>query len=156
VLSGFRQGFSMEMHAQNTLISLLPSGQVGKVYFRDLESVVFFPELRVRHNIGPLELGHLGSELFQEPRNPARWFNRNLDHDVGRIFRWTLQVLEREGVFNKKNSRAAARRIQLTARELIDSFGLSEIARQGRWLPFSRSPYGNGLRRYHYYRTKYR
>jgi len=155
-LAGFRQGFSMEMHGQNTLISLLPGGQITKVYFRDLESVVFFPEIRIQQNLCQIDLAHLGPELFQEPRSPTRWFNRNLDHDIGRIFQWTLRVLEREGVFDRELSRIAARRIQLTARMLIDEFGLNSIARQGRWLPYSRTPYGNGLRRGHYYRTRFR
>lgn len=156
VFAGFRQGFALELHGQNTLISLKPSLEVDQVYFRDLESVVYFPELRERHGLAPLDLQHLGPELYQEPRNPTRWFNRNVDQDVGGTFYWTLRVLEREGIFSGHEVRVATRYIKETSRRLIADFGLERTARQGRWLPFSRSPYGTGRKRGDYYRTRFR
>lgn len=156
VLAGFRQGFALEMHGQNTLIEIMPNGRINGVYFRDLESVVFFPEIRAWNGLAPLELDQLGIELFQNPRRPTRWFNRNVDHDVGRIFKYTLWVLERDGVIRKHHAKVVTRHIRRIARQLITSYGLDKIARQGRWLPFSRSPYGDGSRRGHYYRTMYR
>ena len=156
VLAGFQQGFSLEMHGQNTLLQFTSEGKVKDVFFRDLESVVYFPELRARQGLVPLALDHVGPELFQEPRNPTRWFNRNIDHDVGRIFRCTLHTLEQEGLLRKRHIRIAKQCIRATARDLINRFDLGLIARQGRWLPISRSPYGNGLRRGNYYWTTFR
>ena len=156
VLVGFREGFALELHGQNTLVSFTPDFRVEEVYFRDLESVIFFPELRERHGLEPIDLNHLGPELFQEPRDPTRWFNRNVDDDVAGILLWILKVLERERLLDRQGVMLATRQIRDTARRLIAEFGLERTAWQGRWLPFSRSPYGSGFRRGHYYRTRFR
>jgi hypothetical protein len=156
VLAGFQQGFSLELHAQNAVAIPGSDRLIERVLFRDLESVVFFPELRRRLGFAPAPLDTSDPELIQEPRDPVRWFNRNMDHDVGRILRWSLNILEREGYFGPRESRRAAASIRRTVRGLISDFGLGFLARQGRWLPYSRSPYGNGRRPGHYYRTWFR
>ena len=156
VLAGFQQGFSLELHGQNAVAVPGTSRLIDRVLFRDLESVVFFPGLRERQGLGGVDLDTNDPELIQHPRNPVRWFNRNLDHDVGRILRWSLIVLEREGYFGPRETRRASAALRETVRTLVRQFGLSDLARQGRWLPYSRSPYGNGRRPGHYYRTWFR
>ena len=156
VLAGFREGFSLELHAQNTLVVPDPDRLIGRLLFRDLESVVFFPDYRSQRRCPDLALDSADPELVQHPRKPNRWFNRNMDHDVGRILYWTLAVLEREGYFGRKELRTARASIRSTARRLIEQFDLEPLARQGRWLPYSRSPYGTGRRPGHYYRTMFR
>ena len=156
VLAGFQQGFSLELHGQNAVAVPGTSRLIDRVLFRDLESVVYFPGLRERQGLGPVALDTSDPELMQDPRDPVRWFNRNLDHDVGRILRWSLIVLEREGYFGPPEIRRATAALRQTVRTLVREFGLNDLARQGRWLPYSRSPYGNGRRPGHYYRTWFR
>jgi hypothetical protein len=156
VLAGFQQGFSLELHAQNAVAVPGTDRLIERVLFRDLESVVFFPDIRERLGLAPAPLDTTDPELIQEPRDPVRWFNRNMDHDVGRILRWSLNILEREGYFGHAERRRAAASIRRSVRGLVSDFGLGFLARQGRWLPYSRSPYGNGRRPGHYYRTWFR
>ncbi len=156
VLAGFQQGFSLELHAQNAVAVPGTDRLIERVLFRDLESVVFFPAIRERLGLPPAPLDTSDPELIQEPRDPVRWFNRNMDHDVGRILRWSLNILEREGYFGPAERRRATASIRRTVRGLVREFGLEFLARQGRWLPYSRSPYGTGRRPGHYYRTWFR
>ena len=53
LLAGFRAGFALEMHAQNTLISLGENSLFERVYFRDLEGVVFSNKFRVDRGLTP-------------------------------------------------------------------------------------------------------
>lgn len=156
VLAGFQQGFALELHAQNAVAIPGTDRLIERVLFRDLESVVFFPDIRMRQGLAPAPLDTSDPELIQEPRDPVRWFNRNMDHDVGRILRWSLNILEREGYFGPAERRRATASIRRSVRGLVSEFGLGFLARQGRWLPYSRSPYGNGRRPGHYYRTRFR
>jgi hypothetical protein len=156
VLAGFEQGFSLELHAQNAVAVPGRERLIDQILFRDLESVVFFPELRADRGLSDLPLDTTDPELIQAPRIPVRWFNRNMDHDVGRILRWSLAVLEKEGYFGPRERNLAVMETRRVIRRTITEFGLEALARQGRWLPFSRSPYGNGRRLGHYYRTRFR
>lgn len=156
VLAGFEQGFSLELHAQNAVAVPGSERLIDQILFRDLESVVFFPELRSRRGLSALPLDVTDPELVQPPRNPVRWFNRNIDHDIGRILRWSLFVLEREGYFGRRERSLAITQTRRVVRRLVAEFGLAELARQGRWFPYSRSPYGTGRRPGHYYRTLFR
>lgn len=158
LLEGFRAGFALEMHAQNTLVRpwLDDSRLFSEVMFRDLEGVVCFPRLFAESQAATCALNEENPEYFPEPHVPRRWFNRNLDHDIGRSLRWSLWVLERERYFSAKETRRAIRSIRGVTRSLIRRFGLQKIAWPGRWLPYSRAPYGSGLRLGHYYRSRFR
>ena len=157
ILAGFRAGFSLEMHAQNTLVKPAQGGAVvSQVLFRDLESVVVLPMLRSHFGLPPLELDTDNPEYFTEPPIASRWFNRNVDHDLGRSLRWSLRVLEREGYFSRHDVLVAGRSIRRAARRCIRQRGMNRLAGLGRWLPYSRSPYGSGRRPGHWYRTEFR
>lgn len=156
VLAGFRAGFSLEMHGQNTLLSPGSSQLIKRVYFRDLEGVVFSDAYRARCGLAPLFPQSRNNELLWQGTAMRRWFNRNLDHDLGRIFTGALQALEEAGVFNAADVAVARRSIRREARRLIRAADLAGLAWPGRVLPFVRSPYGNGTRLGHYYRTRYR
>lgn len=156
VLAGFRAGFSLEMHGQNTLVSLGSSRLLKRVYFRDLEGVVFSDGYRVRQGMTPLFPDSGNSELLWQGDSMRRWFNRNLDHDLGRIFTGVLQSLDEAQLFGAAELAVARRSIRREVRRLIRLAGLSGLAWPGRVLPFARSPYGNGTRLGHYYRTRYR
>ncbi len=155
-LQAFQRGYSLEMHAQNTLISLATDRLIDKVYFRDLEGVLFFPELRARCGHAPVLENFPLAGLVPEPPLPSRWFNRNIDHDLGRIFRVSLQVLQREGFFSSRQAGAAMRSCRSVYRRLLRETRLTELDGAGRWLPVSRTPYGSGWRRGDYYRTQFR
>jgi hypothetical protein len=157
VMAGFRAGLSLEMHAQNTLVRPAADGALfDEVLFRDLESVVVLPGLRARFGLPPLDIDTSNAEYFTEPRIASRWFNRNVDHDLGRALRWTLRVLEREGYFSPADVALARRSVRHAIRQRIRFHGVGALARAGRWLPYSRSPYGSGRRPGHWYRTEFR
>jgi hypothetical protein len=157
ILAGFRAGLSLEMHAQNTLIRPGQGNRlISEVMFRDLESVVVLRGLREAFGLPPADLDVANPEYFIAPEIATRWFNRNVDHDLGRSLRWSLRVLEREGYFSSREVDAARCSIRRALRCAIRAHGLERLARPGRWLPYSRSPYGDGLRTGHYYRTDLR
>lgn len=157
VLAGFGAGFSLEMHAQNTLVRPGQGANLfSEVLFRDLESVVVLPLWRAKLGLPPVELDDANPEYFTDPPIASRWFNRNVDHDLGRSLRWSLRVLEREGFFSTRDVVTATRSIRRAIRRCIGERGLYRLARPGRWLPYSRSPYGSGRRPGHWYRTEFR
>jgi hypothetical protein len=156
LFAGFRAGFSLEMHAQNTLIAPGANDLIDVVYFRDLEGVVFSNAYRARNGLGLLFPDIAHDELKSESGSMTRWFNRNLDHDLGRVFRAALVDLERSGLFGRAEQRAAIHSIRRVVRQTVAEAGLEKLFRAGRWLPVSRSPYGNGLSKGHYYRTVFR
>ena len=86
----------------------------------------------------------------------TRWFNRNVDHDLGRVFTASLDALERSGYFGPQERARAIQSVRAATRETVREAGLEPLNRPGRWLPVSRSPYGNGLGKGHYYRVRYR
>ena len=146
----------MEMHAQNTLISLGEDNLVGRVYFRDLEGVVFSNKFRVERSLKPLFPDVANDELLWEGSSMRSWFNRNIDHDLGRVFEGALTVLVARGVLDGKQKSIAIASIQKVTRDAIRSAGLESIAWPGRVLPFSRAPWGNGTRPGHYFSTRFR
>jgi hypothetical protein len=156
LLAGFRAGFSMEMHAQNTLCSLGENTLIDRVYFRDLEGVVFSNNFRVERGLEPLFSNYNNDELIWEGKSMRRWFNRNLDHDLGRIFHGALEALMKFGVIDKGGRKVAVASIGRSVREIVYSAGLQSVNWPGRILPFSRAPWGNGLRLGHYFSTRFR
>lgn len=156
MVAGFRAGFSLEMHGQNTLISMGSERLVERVFFRDLEGVVFSDRFRIRNGLLPLFPQSENRELLWQGNSMRRWFNRNLDHDLGRIFTGALESLRDAGVFGNAELARARRSIRREVRRLIRVAGLSGLAWPGRVLPYVRSPYGNGTSLGHYYRTRYR
>jgi hypothetical protein len=153
--AGFDQGFSLELHAQNALARLGGENLIDEVLFRDLESVLYFPDYRRGRGHAPLSFEH-NPELLQEPHIPSRWFNRNIDHDIGRIIRGSLQALQREKFFSAADCRAATLSCRRAHRAVVQEFALRDIDWPASWLRVSRSPYGSGLRRGHYYRPEFR
>ena len=156
LFTGFRHGFSVEMHAQNVLFRPGAQALIERVYIRDLEGVVLSNAYRVARGLEP---------VFTELDNPAltgnqtpmtRWFNRNVDHDLGRVFTASLDALERSRYFGPRERARAIRSIRAAARQTAREAKLERLNRPGRWLPVSRSPYGNGLGKGHYYVTRYR
>ncbi len=156
LLAGFRAGFSLEMHAQNTLISLGENNLIGRVFFRDLEGVVFSNKYRVERSLKPLFSNIDNDELVWEGNSMRCWFNRNLDHDLGRVFEGALTVLVARGVLDGKEKSIAIASIRKVIRDAIRSAALANIAWPGRVLPFSRAPWGNGMRPGHYFATRFR
>jgi hypothetical protein len=156
LIAGFRRGISLELHAQNTLVDLDADAVVRRVFARDMEGVVVFDGYRGSRGLEPLSTG-LGSQVDSYTNAPInRLFNRNLDHDIGRIFTGLLRALRESGYFSARETRSAVRSIRIVARESILEGELGDICGLGRYLPVSRAPWGNGLRPGHYFRTQYR
>ena len=156
LLAGFRAGFALEMHAQNTLISLGENSLFERVYFRDLEGVVFSNKFRVNRGLKPLFSNRNNSELVWQGKSMRRWFNRNLDHDLGRIFGCALDALSSYGMIDSKNKRKAVASIRKSVRQAVHSAKLKASNWPGSILPYSRAPWGNGLRLGHYFSTRFR
>lgn len=156
LMAGFALGYSFEMHAQNTLVSFGDRTVIGNVHFRDLESVYFFPEIRARHGFPRADLDLENRELFPSIKPASRWFNRNVDHDIGRIFRALLHAMQKEDYFTDSRVKIAIQSCRLRYRALVDEFDLHDLNGLGRWLPVSRTPYGTGWRRGDYYRSTFR
>lgn len=156
LFAGFRGGFSIEMHAQNVLFRPGNETLIDRVYIRDLEGVVFSNRYREAQGLEPL-FGDLdNTELVSDYRSMTRWFNRNVDHDLGRVFTASLDALTCSGYFGERERKLAVASIRRSARECVRDAGVSHLNRAGRFLPISRSPYGNGLGKGHYYRARYR
>jgi hypothetical protein len=156
LFAGFRQGFSLEMHAQNVLVQPGETALIERVLIRDLEGVVFSNRYREAQGLEPL-FGDLdNAALVSNFRSMTRWFNRNVDHDLGRVFTASLDALERDGYFGPRERSIAEQSIRESARECVNEAGVGHLDWPGRILPVSRSPYGNGLSKGHYYRTRYR
>jgi len=156
LIAGFRAGLSLEMHAQNTLISPGEDNIIDRVYFRDIEGAILFNGFRVERGLEPL-LPDSEAVLDSYSDAPIQaFYNRNVDHDLGRIFTGALNALETSGYFGASERRLAVRSIRQTVRAAAKEGQLTEIDRPGRYLPFSRAPWGNGLRPGHYFSTRYR
>lgn len=156
MLAGMRAGFSLEMHGQNTLLELGTERLIERVLFRDLEGVVFSDRYRENRGLAPLYPGSGNTELLWPGASMQRWYNRNLDHDIGRILDTSLDVLLQTGFLQPAQVKSARASIRRAVREAVAEAGLESLHRTGRWLPFTRSPYGNGRRLGHYYRSRYR
>ena len=156
LFAGFCHGFSVEMHAQNVLFRPGSQALIERVFIRDLEGVVLSNSYRVARGMQPIFLELDNPALTGEQTSMTRWFNRNVDHDLGRVFTASLDALERSGYFGKRERARAIRSIRAAIRQTVTEARLGPLNRPGRWLPVSRSPYGNGLSKGHYYRARYR
>lgn len=156
LVAGFRKGISLEMHAQNTLVRMGNDASIQRVFVRDMEGTVVFNEYREKNGLAPLgsSLEH-GLEAYTDA-SIKRLFNRNLDHDIGRMFNGTLRALRQSGFFDSSDSEAAVRSVRRVVRQAISDGDLMDICGFGRYLPLSRAPWGSGLRPGHYFRTQYR
>ena len=156
LLAGFRIGFSLEMHAQNTLFSPCEKSLFDRVYFRDLEGVVFSNKFRADRGLNPLFVNCENSELIWKGKSMRPWFNRNLDHDLGRIFGCSLDALLRHGVIDQRGKSIAVASIRNSVRKAVQAAELQATNWPGSIIPYSRAPWGNGLRPGHYFRTRFR
>ena len=156
LFAGFRAGFSIEMHAQNVLFRPGDGSLIDRVYLRDLEGVVFSNRYRLAQGLEPLFADSGNPVLVNDTISMTRWFNRNVDHDLGRVFTASLDALQRSGYFGEQDRQRAAQSIRKASRRAVSEAALGHLDRAGRLLPVSRSPYGNGLSKGHYYRTRYR
>ena len=94
--------------------------------------------------------------LVSDFRSMTRWFNRNVDYDVGRVLTECLDALESSGYFGGHERTIAVRSIRKAARQCVREAGVGRLNWPGLVFPVSRSPYGNGLSMGHWYRTRYR
>ncbi len=156
LFAGFRAGFSIEMHAQNVLFEPGENRLIDRVFVRDLEGVVFSNRYRIGQGLEPLFEGYENEALDSGYKSMSRWFNRNFDHDLGRAFTASLDALVRSGYFSETDRKTAVRSIRKVVRRLVSEAELGHLDWLGRILPISRSPYGNGLGKGHYYRSRYR
>ena len=156
LFAGFRAGFSLEMHAQNTLVE--PGGDrlISTVHYRDLEGVILSNSFRAGRNLPELFTDTPNSEYLDESQKFSRLFSRNYDHDLGRIFLSVLSSLQSCGYFDQKQARKAMQSIRLSFRSALREAELGDLAGLGRAVPFSRAPYGDGFRLGHYFRTQFR
>jgi hypothetical protein len=156
LFAGFRAGFSLEMHAQNVLFMPGESTLIDKVLIRDLEGVVFSNRYRVAQGLEPLFEDYDNAALVSDYKSMTRWFNRNVDHDLGRVFTASLNALVNSGYFGERERATAIKSIRRAMRQCVSDAGVGHLNLPGRILPISRSPYGSGLGKGHYYRTQYR
>ena len=156
LLDGFRCGFSLEMHAQNTLVSVGAKRLIDKVFFRDLEGALVSNPLRTRLGLDPVLLP--GGNVFggQDDFPIGHFFNRNLDHDVGRVFRGCISALRTSGYFSEKDGHIAVKSIRSVVRKALADADLPIPQASGTLAPFSRAPWGSGLRPGHWFRTEFR
>ena len=156
LFAGFRAGYALEMHAQNTLFSQGDRELFDCVYFRDLEGVVFSNQQRIKCGLEPRFLNRCNAELHWQGKSMRRWFNRNVDHDLGRIFACSLDALLKFGLIDERRKKNAVASIRGSVRNAVKLAQLQGISWPGRVLPYSRAPWGNGLRPGHYFSTRFR
>jgi len=156
LLAGFRVGISLEMHAQNTLIEPGRDRLISRVLYRDLEGAVLSNSYRSKRNLPDLFPDTRNEEFQDDEHKFSRYFNRNYDYDLGRIFLSVLGSLNSYGYFNRKLSEIAIKKIRQSFRDALREARLADLAGAGRVIPFSRAPYGDGFRLGHYFRTQFR
>lgn len=156
LLSAFVQGFSLEMHMQNTLFKFSSNGFVKNIIYRDLEGIVFSDKFRVAHGLSPLFNGIDSEILHKNSDEYRRFFNRNLDHDVSRILENILDANLEQGYWTLQDVKMAAKSVKRILREELARYGLVAWALLPRLFKISRSPYGNGTRRFHYFKCRFR
>jgi hypothetical protein len=155
-LLGFREGFSLEMHAQNVVFQPGESALIDRVFVRDMEGVIFSNRYRAAQGLEPMFTDYRNDALISDYKSMTRWFNRNVDHDIGRVFTATLNALVDGGYFSDRERAIAVRSIRATMRESVTEARVGRLNLPGRLLPVSRSPYGHGLSKGHWYRSRYR
>jgi hypothetical protein len=121
-----------------------------------MEGTVVFNDYRRRHGLEPLGQGLQHELEAYTDASIKRLFNRNLDHDIGRIFSGTLRVLKQTDFFDDSDIEAAIRSVRHAVRQAISDGNVMDVCGLGRYLPLSRAPWGSGLRPGHYFRTQYR
>jgi len=156
LFSAFREGFSLEMHPQNVLIGFNESGLIDEVYYRDLEGVVFSNYWRRSVGLPKLFDDNDNPELHMFDKRIRRYFNRNLDHDLGRFWMNLIDVLRNVDYFQPKDVRTAVHSVRRAVRSAIRAFGLGRLAFWGRLLRFAPSPYGHWYSPGHYLRCYFR
>jgi hypothetical protein len=156
LFSAFREGFSLEMHTQNVLIGFNESGLIDEVYYRDFEGVVFSNSWRRVMSLPELFDDDHNPELHKYDSKMRRYFNRNLDHDLGRFWKNVIDVLQDNGYFGREDSQKAVSSVRREVRSAVKAFGLDRLAFWGRLLRFAPSPYGSWYSRGHYLRCYFR
>ncbi len=156
LLSGFKQGFSLEMHMQNVLFGLNNSGMIDSVLYRDLEGVIFSKKFRKKKNLSEIFKGDNNPQLHLHGNIIARFFNRNYDYDVGRIFDNILFALKQYGYFNAKDVQQATKSVQQIFKKEVEKAGIKRWNYLAYLFKLSRTPYGNGTRPCHYYKCSFR
>jgi hypothetical protein len=156
LLSAFRQGFSLEMHMQNVLMHFSEQGLVENVYYRDLEGVIFSREFRYKHGLPELFSNDNNPELFRNSDKFRKYFNRNIDHDLGRIFENLLIALNRSNLFRTKEIPLIVKYIRKIIHKAMQKYNFNQWAFLNHWLRVSRTPYGKGIHPSHYYFCKFR
>jgi hypothetical protein len=156
LLSAFRQGFSLEMHMQNVLMHFSEQGLVENVYYSNLEGVIFSRQFRCKHGLTELFRNDNNPELFRNSNKFRRYFNRNIDHDLGRIFENLLIALNRSNVFRTKEIPVIVKSVRKTIHKAMQKYDFKKWAFLNHWLRISRTPYGNGIHPSHYYFCKFR
>jgi hypothetical protein len=156
LLLGFREGFSLELHAQNVVFQPGESTLIDRVFIRDMEGVIFSNRYRAAQGLEPLFTDYDNNALVSDYSSMTRWFNRNVDHDIGRVFTATLNALVDAGYFSAGERAIAVRSIRTAMRQSVTEARVGRLNLPGRVLPISRSPYGNGLSKGHWYRSRYR
>lgn len=156
LFSAFREGFSLEMHPQNFLIGFTESGFIENIYYRDFEGVVFSNYWRRSIGLPELFDDNDNPELHMFDRRIGRYFNRNLDHDLGRFWMNLIDVLRNVGYFQSEDVRIAVHSVRRAVRSAVRDFGLGRLAFWGRLLRFAPSPYGHWYSPGHYLRCYFR
>lgn len=156
LFSAFSQGFSLEMHMQNTLFQFNNSGFVGKIIYRDFEGIVFSDKFRMLRGLPLLFDESNLSELHENANKFRLFFNRNLDHDISRILQNILDANLEQGFWNAKEYSIAVKSVKQVLREIMSRYGLTWWSFWPRLFKLSRTPYGNGTRRFHYYKCFFR
>jgi len=156
VVAGFRSGFSLEMHAQNTLIRPGAERLIEDVYFRDLEGVVASDSLRIAMGMPAIFTDSDNPELVAQDFSMRRLFNRNVDHDLGRIFQSAIKVLAHCQYFDGAACQIARKSIRASVRREIGRSHLKSLDFPSRFMPISRAPWGSGVKPGHWFRVNFR
>ena len=156
LFSAFEQGFSLEMHMQNVLFYFNDRGQTEKIFYRDMEGVVFSNKYRASRGLPKLFKYNENPELLKDEHLFPYFFNRNLDHDIGRIIQNLLYALRITGFFSNKEILLAKKYTKRVIRSSIKKYGFEKFSFWNNLLKISRSPYGNGTRIHHYYFCRFR
>jgi siderophore synthetase component len=154
LFSAFCQGFSLEMHMQNVLFHFEDTGLVSKIYYRDLEGVVFSREFRESKGLPDLFYADSNPELHNYGALIYRFFNRNLDYDLARVFSNLIDALEKQALLRPHEKPLLIHSVRRSVRQAVRKYGLWKWAFWGRWLRFSRTPYGTSLRHRYYCRFR--
>jgi hypothetical protein len=156
LLSAMAFGYGLEMHAQNTCFRIVGSDKPVEVYYRDLEGVAYSGKLRERRGETDPFSRSGNSEVYKYDTLIHRFFNRNYDLDLGTVISCCLNALRYANIIQESGSRWIRQQAKRMYREAYKHYRLSRWDRYRGMARWSRSPYGTGYRRSHYYRRYYR